>query len=208
MHTTMPATMRAATRQPPLATLAWIRPTTLCTIALLLVARPAVAQTDTTNVPTPPAERLAALEPFFGAYEHTDNEYMGLGPFRGTLDVRPAVKGWYVEWIIDTRHGPIDRQLRMLTTWDERLGRYRVWRFETLPQSPPGTVEAEAHFDGDEFVMEWKNARGPDGQRGTFRNRIRMEGPDELVIISEAEPERGGIVRLGVWRNRRVRRDR
>ncbi len=92
----------------------------------------------------------------------------------------------------------------MLTTWDRELGRYRVWRFETLPQLPPGAVEAEARFEGDEFIMEWRNTPGPSGGRGTFRNRIRMEGPDELVIVSEVEPERGGLIRLGVWRNRRV----
>lgn len=170
----------------------------------LLIAGPATAQTDTTNVPLPPAERLAELESFFGFYAHTDNEWMGIGPFRGTLEVRPAIKGWYVEWIINTRHGPIDRQLRMLTTWDDQLGHYRVWRFETVPQSPPGTIEGEARFDGEEFIMEWKNSRGPDGRRGTFRNRVRMVTPNELVIISEAEPEGGGLVHLSDWRNVRV----
>jgi hypothetical protein len=180
------------------------RRATLC-ILLLTAARPAAAQVDTTNVPSPPTGELAALEPFFGAYEHSDQYWVGMGPFHGTLDVRPAIKGWYVEWVINTEFGPIDRQLLMLTTWDEELDRYRVWRFETLPQMAPGTVEAEARFDDVEFVMEWKNDRDPWGNPGTFRNRIRMDGPEELVIVSDWIPDDGGeVVRLGVWRNRRV----
>lgn len=174
-------------------------------VALLWGAAPLAAQgPDTTRIPEPPTEQLAELSRFFGTYRHQDNYWRGAGPFRGTLDVGPAVKGWYVEWVIDTHYGPIDRQLRMLTTWDDELGRYRIWRFETGPQSPPGTLEAEGRFEGDEFVMEWKNARGPDGRRGTFRNRVRMEGPDELVIVSEGIPEGGEPVELGTWRNHRV----
>jgi hypothetical protein len=181
-----------------------LRPGIRCGLLLLAMVRPSFAQSDTTNIPLPPAAELAALQPFFGAYEHDDNYWEGMGPFRGTLEVRPAVKGWYVEWIINTQYGPIDRQLRMLITWDRELGHYRVWRFETLPQLPPGAVEAEARFEGEEFVMEWRNTPGPAGGRGTFRNRIRMESPDELVVVSEVEPEAGGLIRLGVWRNRRV----
>jgi hypothetical protein len=114
----------------------------LCGLLLLAALRPAPAQSDTTNIPAPPAAELAPLQPFFGAYEHDDNFWEGTGPFRGTLEVRPAVKDWCVEWIINTQYGPIDRQLRMLATRDSELGRYRVWRFETLPQLPPGAVEA------------------------------------------------------------------
>ena len=183
------------------------RPALACAalVCAALICAPAAAQgPDTTAVPAPPAARLAALAPFFGAYSHSDNYWMGAGPFRGTLEVGPAVKGWYVEWVIDTHYGPIDRQLRMLTTWDDTLGQYRVWRFETLPQSPPGTVEAAGRFEGDEFIMEWKEFRGPRGQRGTFRNRIRMEGPDELVVISEVDPEDGETFQLAEWRNQRV----
>lgn len=172
---------------------------------LALLPAPVIAQgSDTTAIPVPPAEQLAKLAPFFGSYEHDANDWMGVGPFRGTLDVGPAVKGWYVEWVINTHYGPIDRQLRMLVTWDERLGRYRIWRFETDSQSPPGTVEAEGSMQDDEFVMEWKEARGPRGQRGTFRNRVRMNGPNELVIVSEVEMESGETMQLGVWRNRRI----
>lgn len=182
---------------------------TLLTALSLALAAPAAAELaaqgpDTTAIPHPPVAELARLAPFFGAYSHDDNTWMGAGPFRGTLDVRPAVKGWYVEWIINTHYGPIDRQLRMLVTWDESLDRYRIWRFETAPQAAPGAVEAEGRFEGDELIMEWKNSTGPTGRQATFRNRIRLEGPDELIIISEAEPLGGEPIQLGVWRNLRV----
>ena len=176
-------------------------------IGALLVLLPAAAFAqgpDTTAIAAPPAEQLAELAPFFGSYSHDANEWMGVGPFRGTLDVGPAVKGWYVEWVINTHYGPIDRQLRMLVTWDEQLDHYRIWRFETEPQLPPGTVEAEGWIRGDEFVMEWKDSPGPDGEPGLFRNRVRMNGPNELVIVSEAELESGEPVELGVWRNYRI----
>lgn len=176
----------------------------VCAMSVIASARPTLAQSDTSNVPRPPAAELEKLRPFLGMYEHKDQYWAGAGPWQGTIEVRSAVRGWYVEWIINTRFGPIDRQLRMLTTFDRELGRYRVWRFETDAQEPPDAVEAEARFAGAEFVMEWKNSRGPSGQRGTFRNRIRMEGPNELVIISEAEPPGVPVIRLGEWRNRRV----
>lgn len=176
-------------------------------ITALLVLCPAAVSAqgaDTTAISVPPAEQLAQLAPFFGSYRHDANEWMGEGPFRGTLDVGPAVKGWYVEWVINTHFGPIDRQLRMLVTWDEGLDRFRVWRFETDAQSPPGSVEAEGSIQGDEFVMEWKEVRGPSGGLGTFRNRARMDGPNELVIVSEVETEEGETIQLGEWRNHRI----
>lgn len=176
-----------------------------CAVFLHIVAPPAVAQIDTTSVPQPPAAELAVFEPFFGKWEHAGDYYMGVGPWQGTLEMRPAIKGWYVEGVIETRYGPIDRELRTLTTWDARLRRYRTWRFETLPQSPPGTVEAEGRIEGKEYITEWKDSRGPNGERGTFRNRMWMEGPDVLVIRSEAEPEGSALVTLGEWRFRRIR---
>jgi hypothetical protein len=179
----------------------------LTALLLLACTRPVGAQLDTTNIPQRPAARLANLQQFFGTYVYTDNYYGGMGPWRGTLTVEPAVKGWYVEWTINTRFGPVDRQLTMLTTWDDALGRYRTWRFETTPQERPGAVEAEARLEGQEFIMEWKESRGPNGERGTFRNRIRMTGPNEIVIISEVQPEAGDTFQLGEWKGTRISRD-
>jgi hypothetical protein len=180
--------------------------TTLSFAALLLGGAPLSAQLDTLHLPPPPAERLAALEPFFGSYVYTENTYAGMGPWRGTLDVGPAVKGWYVEWTINTRYGPIDRQARFLLTWDERLGCYRAWRFETTPQDPPGSVEGTGRLEGGELVIEWRDVPGPEGRKGTFRDRFRMEGPDEQVIVSEVDPEGGRTLQIGVWRSLRISR--
>lgn len=176
----------------------------LCVLAMSIAVPEALSQTDAENPPEPPVERLAALHPFFGLYAHSDQHYANVGPWAGTLEVGPAVKGWYVEWVINTHHGPIDRQLRMIMTWDEELQRYRVWRFETTPQQPPGTVEGEARFVGDTLVMEWEDVPGPGGGAGTFRNRAFMDGPDELVIISDVLPQgRTERIQLGEWRNER-----
>lgn len=185
-------------------TFASLRTAALAAALLLVASSPVAAQLDTTNLPQRPAKRLARLDRFFGTYVYMDNYYGGLGPWRGTLTVRPAIKDWYVEWTINTRYGPIDRQLTMLTTWDDTLGRYRIWRFETTPPERPGAVEAEGRWSGEEFIMEWKNFRGPEGQHGTFRNRIRMDGPDTLVITTEVEPEKGETFRLGVFKTVRI----
>lgn len=175
----------------------------LCLLAMTVAVAEARAQTDPENAPNPPVEQLGKLQPFVGLYVHTDQYWEGVGPWAGTLEVGPAVKGWYVEFVVNTHYETIDRQHRMIMTWDEVLQRYRVWRFNTLPPPPPGSVEGEARFVGDTLVMEW-NMRSPDGRRGTLRNRVFMNGPDELVIISEVLPEGASEwVRLSEFRNRR-----
>lgn len=89
-------------------------------------------------------------------------------------------------------------------TWDEALGRYRVWRFNTLPPQPPESVEGEARFMGDTLVMEWDDMRGPRGESGTFRNLAFMDGPDELVLISDWLPDGATErVRLSEMQNER-----
>ncbi len=176
----------------------------VCTLALAVGAAEARAQTDPENLPEPPVEQLAKLQPFVGLYAHTDQYWEGVGPWTGTLEVGPAVKGWYVEFVINTHYETIDRQLRMIMTWDEGLQRYRVWRFSTVPQQPPGAVEGEARFVADTLVMQWERMRSPQGVPGTFRNRVFMDGPDKLVIISDGLPEGASEwIRIGEWRSKR-----
>lgn len=176
----------------------------VCSLAFFVGVAEMHAQMDPENVPEPPVERLAKLQPFVGLYAHTGQFYGGVGPFNGTLEVGPAVKGWYVEFVINTHHRAIDRQLRMIMTWDDELQHYRVWRFSTLPQQPPGTVEGKARFVGDTLVMEWENMRSPQGREATFRNRVFMDGPDELVILSDAKPEGAARpIQIGEWRSKR-----
>jgi hypothetical protein len=158
------------------------------------------AQTDPDNIPQPPSAELARLDPFLGSYEVT-SDYSDQ-QFLGTLELRPAVKGWYVEWEINVQSGSIDRQLRMFITWDRELQTYRIWRFETLPPAPSERAEGIGRFEGDEFVMEW-NEPTPWGQPGLFRNRLKMDDPNTLIIISEGEPLGGEVVEIGVTTARR-----
>lgn len=181
-----------------------VRTLLLCLLVSAGFGTDAHGQMDPGDPPEPPVERLAALQPFLGLYSHADQTFGPLGPWAGTLEVKPAVKGWYVEWVINTHHRAIDRQNRMIMTWDEKLGRYRVWRFETTPQLPRGVVEGSARFVGDTLVMEWEDFPGPRGGTGTYRNRAFMDGADELVIITDVLPDGASEpILLGEWRNQR-----
>jgi len=172
--------------------------------AIAAVAFPsiAVAQVDPNNIPEPPTTALVRLQPFLGTY--TVKGDFGGRDWAGSLDLRPAVKGWYVEWEINVHSGPIDRQLRMMITWDRETENYRIWRFETSGPAPTDRAEGTGRFEGSEFVMEWRTPT-PDGEPGIFRNRVRLEGPDTLVITTEGErlSGGGGIVQVGVTIARR-----
>jgi hypothetical protein len=169
-------------------------------------AQDTTAAGDSAWVPVPPTEQLARLRPYLGLYQHSGQTWIsdrpGQGPWRGTLEVKPAGKGWYVDWIISTQSGPIDRQLRMLVTWSVEGNEYRVWRFGSTP-GDAGHM-GRVRFEGDALIMEWNGAPMPDGSRGTFRNIVRLHGDDELVIRSEAENSEGSVVLLGEWTNRRL----
>ena len=170
-----------------------------------LTARAARAQMDAEHPPEPPSERLAALRPFFGLYTHRNAEWRDVGRFNGTMKIGPAIKGWYVEWVIDTQSGAIDREARLLITWDETLGRYRVWGFATNAQDPPGAVEGTARFVGDTLFMEWEGKSGPPGAPpATYRNWLYMAGPDELVTVTDVLPKGADKpILLGEWHNKR-----
>ena len=175
-------------------------------ITLILVVaggkQTASAQMDPQNVPKPPTAELAKLRPFLGLYEQT-MDFAGLA-WSGTLEVSPAVKGWYVEWVINTHHEQkIDRQLRMLMTWDRRLHKYRVWRFSTVDAEEGN--EGEARFEGNELIMEWQTRDPRTAERvpAHYRNRITMKGPDELVIVTEGQRAGGKVEQIGITKARR-----
>jgi hypothetical protein len=172
--------------------------------AIAAIALPALAhaQVDPNDIPEPPTAELMRLQPFLGSYGVTGTYFDQ--EWAGSLDLRPVVKGWFVEWEINVHSGPIDRQLRMLITWDRQTEEYRIWRFETSPPAPRDQVEGTGRFEGGDFVMEWKMPT-PDGAPGVFRNRLRLEGSDKLVIVSEGERAngQGGVVRIGVTTARR-----
>ena len=172
-------------------------------IFIMLVTLPAFcfAQTDPKNVPQPPTVELKKFDLFLGKYTVT-SEYAGL-KFSGTIEIKTAVKGWYVEWTNLVKSEGIDRELRMLMTWDKNAKKYRIWRFETL--TPETQNEGEVRFEGDELIMEWKGTK-PDGSPAIFRNRCAMKSKDELQMITESNrrPGNANVVRIGVTTGKRI----
>lgn len=186
-----------------------IRNLFLIAVCLLLTVPMVQAQPRSGDAPPPgpsaaaPTEALAPFAPFLGLYSFS-GDWEGR-PYRGTLEIKPAVKGWYVEWVINVHavreaDGPLDRQLRMLTTWDRFAEQYRIWRFETNNPLPMGG--GTARFEDDSFIMEWC-APAPDGTMGTFRNRVLMNSPDEIEIVSEGERDGGAVEQIGVGTGQR-----
>ncbi len=154
-------------------------------IMLLAFSANTKAQTDPNNVPKPPLTELKKFNPYLGMY-NVISEYAGL-KFKGTLEWKPAIKNWYLQWTIQLQDESkkIDRELRIMMTWDANLQKYRLWRFQTSPHAPPDQLEGEAKFINDELVMIWifKDEKG----ELTFRNRLKMTSPNKLLIISEEE---------------------
>lgn len=130
----------------------------LFSIALLLLAFnfKTGAQTDPNNVPKPPIAELKKFNPYLGSYTVT-SDFAGQ-KWAGTLEWKPAIKNWYLQSTILLKDATkkIDRELRIMMTWDERLRKYRLWRFQTTPHAPPDQLEGEAKFMADELVQEWK----------------------------------------------------
>jgi len=144
------------------------------------------AQTDTNNVPKPPIAELKKFNPYLGMY-NVISDYAGL-KFKGTLEWKPEIKNWYLQSTIQLQDESkkIDRELRIMMTWDAQLQKYRLWRFQTTPHAPPDELEGEAKFVNDELVQEWKFKDDNDSVI-LFRNRLKMTSPNEMQIISEVE---------------------
>ena len=86
-----------------------------------LITHLLLGQTDPNNVPKPPIEKLKIFEPYFGNYKHTMN-YAGMD-WSGTMEIKPIIKGWYVDWTILTKSADnkIDREYHMLVTYDTAM---------------------------------------------------------------------------------------
>lgn len=171
---------------------------------LLALSAKTRAQTDPNNVPKPPIAELKKFNPFLGMYNVT-SDYAGL-KFKSTLEWKPAIKNWYLQSTIQLQDESkrIDRELRIMMTWDAELKKFRLWRFQTTPHAPPDQLEGEAKFLNDELVQEWKFKDDNDSVF-TFRNRLRMISPNKLLIISEEEEgEPKKIKQVGVTTCTRV----
>jgi len=173
--------------------------TSFLTVAVTAVC---FAQTDPNNVPKPPVAELKKFEPFLGKYNVTA-DYAGL-KLSGTLEIKPAIKGWYIERTILVKNddGRIDRELRVMITFDTSLKSYHAWRFETLP---PGTNnEMTVRFEENEFIEEAERTN-PDGSKRIFRNRISMTNKDEMRIVSENSDAKGKVRQIGVTIAKRMK---
>jgi len=155
------------------------------------------AQTDPKNVPQPPTAELRKFDPFLGKYQ-VSGEFANL-PWAGTLELKTAIKGWYIEQVILVKTEGIDREFRILATWDKNAQKYHLWGFQTLPMM----VEGEIRFDGDEMITEWVSPR-PDGSQVRYSNRYRFVSKDELETLSYRQIGNGQVEKFGFLRGKRM----
>lgn len=169
--------------------------------AILMLALPIICfpQTDPKNVPRPPTEELKNFDPFLGKF-NVSGEFAKL-QWTGSLELKRAIKGWYIEQTILVNTEGIDREFRTLTTWDRNAHKFRMWRFQTLPieQSNEGEIRSE----GNEMITEWVSAR-PDGSRAILSNRYRMVSKDQSEIVSYMQVGNGAVTRIGLLVGKRV----
>ena len=179
-----------------------------CLLLLLLfvnlLTAAGFAQTDPANLPKPPTNQLKIYEPFFGKYNMV-SDYGGL-QFKGTIEVKPAIKGWYVQQIILVKSpdNSIDREFHQMVTYDTTQQKYRVWRFETLPPAPTETL---LRTEGRDIILE---APVPPGKAGdepqVFFNRYSMVSGDEMKIVTEIHSRDGKtIATIGVSHATRIK---
>ena len=161
-------------------------------------------QTDPNRIPKPPTEKLKIYEPFFGKYNMT-SDYSGI-IFNGTIEIKPVIKGWYIEQtiLVKSSDNRIDREFRMMVTYDSIQNKYRVWRFETLP--PIGS-ETTLRTEGNDIILEAKfPPLTPGGQEEIFYNRYTMVTPDSMRIVSEVRSPEGKLIeQVGVSTATRIR---
>jgi hypothetical protein len=177
--------------------------TLVCPVLLLVVlnALPAAGQIDPNNVPKPPTVELKKFEPFLGKYTVTA-DYAGL-KFSGTLEIKPVIKGWYIERTIMVKNedGRIDREFRTMITFDTSLNSYRAWRFETVQ---PRNNEMSGRFVGNEYIEE-SEGKAKNGSKQIFRNRSTLTSTGDLRIVTEIQDAAGQVRRIGLMLAKRVK---
>src|SRR5271165_4836524 len=87
------------------------------------------AQTDPQNVPQPPPAELKKFDPFLGKYQ-VSGDFANL-PWTGTIELKKAIKGWYIEKIILVKTEGIDRELHICHLGQERSNDRRCGLFQT-----------------------------------------------------------------------------
>lgn len=162
------------------------------------------AQKDTTVEPRrqKPTAQLEKLIPSIGTYSLT-MEQSGR-TLTGTMEVKPVVKGFYIERIITTKSedGKVDSEIRSLITWDPAIQRYRIWRF--VPLVPQKRHDGMGWFDGEVFIEEYEIEANDRNQR-YLRNYITVTNNDEVKIVNEWEYTDGTKAVRGIIRVKRKR---
>jgi uncharacterized protein DUF4440 len=156
-------------------------------------------QTDPKNFPQPPTAELRRFDPFLGKFS-LSGEFANL-PWTGTLELKKVIKGWYIEQIILVKTEGIDREFRILATWDKKVQKYRLWGFQTLPIMPDNG--GEIRFEGDEMITEWPSVK-PDGNQVTSSNCYRFVSKDELEIVSYRQIGNGAAEKIGFLKGKRM----
>ncbi len=173
---------------------------------LLMLVLPTICfpQTDAKNVPQPPTTELKQFDPFLGKFNlgkfNVSGEFAKL-QWIGTLELKRAIKGWYIEQTILIKTVGIDREFRTLTTWDTKAGKFRLWRFQTLPVEQSN--EGEIRFEGSEMITQWGSVR-PDGSQAILTNRYRMVSKDQLEVLSYMQVENGPVTKIGLLIGKRL----
>jgi hypothetical protein len=172
-----------------------------CAILIALFALCAICfpQTNPQNLPQPPTVELKKFEPFLGKF-NVSGEFASL-PWTGTLELKRAIKGWYIEQVILVKTEGIDREFWILATWDKNVQKYRLWGFQTLPIMADNG--GEIRFEGDEMITEWVSAR-PDGSQVRSVNRYRFISKDELEILSYRQVGSGPVEKIGFLNGKRM----
>jgi hypothetical protein len=154
-------------------------------VTIVLVATQAMTQTTPVDPRRiPPTEQLGRLAPFLGEYITTMEQTGRI--LSGRMELKLVVNGFYIERtnLSATPDGKVNSEIRSMITWDQKLGKYRIWRFVAL--APQRQHDGVAWFDGDTFIEEYPIEESPNGQR-LLRNRITMPSTNEMRIINEIE---------------------
>ena len=160
------------------------------------------AQKDTAVDPRrKPTAELEKLIPSIGSYSLI-MEQSGQ-KLTGTMEVKTAVKGYYIERIITTKSddGKIDSEIRSLITWDPAIQRYRIWRF--VPLVPQKRHDGIGWFDGEVFIEEYEIEATERKQR-FLRNYITVTSKNEVKIINEIEYTDGKKTVRGIITTKRT----
>jgi hypothetical protein len=161
-------------------------------LMICLTASKSFGQTNPNNIPKPPTAKLKIYEPFFGRYNMT-SEY-GRLKFNGTIEIKPVIKGWYVEQtiLVKSEDNKIDREFRMMITYDSAQSKYRVWRFETLPVIP---FETTLRTEGSDIILEMQVPPMKEGgPQEIIYNRYSMVSKDQMKILSEVRSLDGKVI--------------